>query len=56
MIDIDKPGFVSRRMEAHVVEADSLTAAWLRARQDATHQTTTQIIGELVREKIDPSL
>ena len=50
--DTDKPGFVTRRMEAYVVEVDTLTAAWLRARQDATRQTTTQIIGELVREKI----
>jgi hypothetical protein len=34
------------------VEVDNLTAAWLRARQDVTHQTTTQIIGDLVREKM----
>jgi hypothetical protein len=40
-------------MEAYVVEVDKLAATWLRARQDATHQTTTQIIGELVREQIN---
>ena len=51
-IDTGKPGFVTRRMGAYVVEVDKLTAIWLRARQDATHQTTMQIIGELVREKI----
>jgi hypothetical protein len=51
-IDAGKPGFVTRRMEAHLVEVDRLTAMWLHARQDATGKTTTQIIGELVREKI----
>jgi hypothetical protein len=51
-IDTGKPGFVTRRMGAYMVEVDKLTAAWLRARQDATRQTAMQIIGELVREKI----
>ncbi|MDR1587794.1 MAG: hypothetical protein LBS57_10090 [Treponema sp.] len=51
-IDTSKPGFATRRMGAYMVEVDKLTAVWLRARQDATHQTTMQIIGELVREKI----
>ncbi|MDR2662392.1 MAG: hypothetical protein LBC31_05285 [Treponema sp.] len=51
-IDTGKPGFATRRMGAYVVEVDKLTAAWLRARQDATRQTAMQIIGELVREKI----
>ncbi|MDR2631594.1 MAG: hypothetical protein LBC60_11795 [Spirochaetaceae bacterium] len=51
-IDTGKSGFVTRRMGTYMVEVDKLTAAWLRARQEATHQTTTEIIGELVREKI----
>jgi hypothetical protein len=55
-IDTSKPGFVTRRMAGYVVEVNKFTAAWLRARQDATHQTTAQIIGELVREKIAAGL
>jgi hypothetical protein len=51
-IDTSKPGFVTRRMGAYTVEVDKLTAAWLRAKEDATRQTAAQIIGELVREKI----
>ena len=36
----------------HLVEVDDLTAAYLRARYDATHQTPMEIIGAIVREKI----
>jgi hypothetical protein len=51
-VDTGKPGFVTRHIEAYMVEVDKLTATWLRAKQDATHQTSMEIIGELVREKI----
>ena len=54
-IDTSKPGYFSEHM-AHLVEVDSLTAAWLRAKTDTSHQSTAEIIGELVREKIAASV
>jgi len=50
-IDTGKPGYFTRRM-AHFVEIDDLADAWLRVKAEAAGKTTTQIIGELVREKI----
>jgi hypothetical protein len=50
-IDTSKPGYFTRHM-AHLIEVDNLTAAYLRARADAVHQTPAQIIGEMVRERI----
>jgi hypothetical protein len=50
-IDTGKPGYFTQHM-AHLVEVDNLTAAWLRARADISHQSTAEIIGELVRERI----
>jgi hypothetical protein len=50
-IDTSKPGYFTQHM-AHLVEVDPLTAAWLRTMTVATHKTTAQIVGELVREKI----
>jgi len=50
-IDTSKPGYFTQHM-AHLIEVDNVSAAYLRARADASHKTTTQIIGELVREKI----
>jgi len=50
-IDTSKPGYFSQHM-AHLIEVDNVSAAYLRACADASNKTTTQIIGELVREKI----
>jgi hypothetical protein len=50
-IDTGKPGYFTQHM-AHLVEVDNLTAAWLRARADISHQSPAEIIGELVRERI----
>jgi len=40
------------RRPVHLVVVDDLADTWLRVKAEATHKTTTQIIGELVREKI----
>ncbi|MDR0301507.1 MAG: hypothetical protein LBI04_04240 [Treponema sp.] len=53
-IDTSKPGYFTRHM-AHLIEVDNLTAAYLRARADAVHQTPTQIISEMVQERIAAS-
>jgi hypothetical protein len=37
---------------ARLVEVDKLTAGWLRTKAASTHKTPTELIGELVREKI----
>ncbi|MDR0455636.1 MAG: hypothetical protein LBH20_03000 [Treponema sp.] len=54
-IDTSKPGYFTRRM-AHLIEVDTVSAAYLRARADAVHKTPTQIIGEMVRERIELSV
>ncbi|MDR2588440.1 MAG: hypothetical protein LBC67_03340 [Spirochaetales bacterium] len=38
--------------KGNLVVLDDLSAAWLRARSDALHKTPTELIGEMVREKI----
>jgi hypothetical protein len=35
-----------------LVEVDDFTAAYIRARVDATHQSPAQIIGALVRKEL----
>ena len=54
-IDTSKPGYFTQHM-AHLIEVDNVSAAYLRARADASHKTITQIISELVREKIAASV
>ena len=54
-IDTSKPGYFTQHM-AHLIEVDNVSAAYLRARADASHKTITQIISELVREKITASV
>ena len=54
-IDTSKPGYFTQHM-AHLIEVDNVSAAYLRARADASHKTTTQIIGEMVRERIAASV
>jgi hypothetical protein len=53
-IDTGRPGYFTQHM-APMVEVDEFTAAWLRAKADATHRSTAEIIGELVRaETLSP--
>ena len=51
-INTDKPGCFSQHM-AHLVEVDDLSAAYIRACADAAHKTATEIIGEMVRERMN---
>jgi hypothetical protein len=44
-------GFFSRNKD-YMVLLDELSAGYIRAQADATHKTPTEIISELVREKI----
>jgi hypothetical protein len=41
---------------AHLIEVDTVSVAYLRARADAANKTPTQIIGEMVRERIAVSV
>ena len=45
--------FMQHRDE--IVILDRVSAAWLRAKADATHQTPSELIGAMVREKIAAS-
>ncbi|GHU74851.1 hypothetical protein FACS189450_15410 [Spirochaetia bacterium] len=40
------------RRPVRMVTVDDLSADWLRIRAEAEHKSITEIIGELVREKI----
>jgi hypothetical protein len=40
------------RHRGEIVILDDVSATWLRARSGLTHQTPTEIIGEMVRERI----
>ena len=50
-IDMSKPGFVTRKGFT-MISVDKVTASYLQARSAISHQSATEIIGELVREKI----
>jgi hypothetical protein len=50
-IDTTRPGFLTRKGFT-MVSLDLLTTAYLRAKADATHKTPSEIIGEMVREKL----
>jgi hypothetical protein len=54
-IDTSKPGYFTRHM-AHLIEVDTVSAAYLRARAEASHTTPAEIIGEMVRERIAVSV
>jgi hypothetical protein len=54
-IDTTKPGYFTRHM-AHLIEVDTVSAAYLRARADATHKTPAEIISEMVHERIAAAL
>jgi hypothetical protein len=45
-------GFFARHKEATVIFVDHVSAAWLRARAEATHKTPTEIINALIRKEI----
>jgi hypothetical protein len=49
-------GFFARHKEATVIFVDHVSATWLRVKAAAEHKTSTEIIGELVREKIAASM
>jgi hypothetical protein len=53
-IDTTRPGYFTEHM-AHLVEVDELSAAWLRAKAEASHRSPAQIIGELVRRELSAS-
>jgi hypothetical protein len=46
-----KDGFFMKH-RGEIVLLDNVSAAYLRAKSDATHKTPTEIIGELVRKEI----
>ncbi|GHU26723.1 hypothetical protein AGMMS50256_04680 [Betaproteobacteria bacterium] len=50
-----KNGFFAKRKEASLVFVDDVSAAWLKVTSEITHKSSTEIIGELVREKITAS-
>jgi hypothetical protein len=47
-------GFFAKHREkgSTLVFLDTVSAAWLHVRAEATHKTSTKIIGELVRKEI----
>ena len=45
-------GFFARHKDATVIFVDHVSATWLRVKAEAAHKTPTDIIAELVREKI----
>jgi hypothetical protein len=49
-----KSGFIAKHAAKGdtMIFVDDVAATWLRIRAEAEHKTTTEIIGELVREKI----
>ena len=46
-----KNGFFMKHKN-EIVILDNVSAAWLRLKSEITHKSTTQIISELVHEKI----
>ena len=54
MPDLTKPGFFARKY-GMTVRLDPETTRFIADEAEATHKTPTEIIGELVREKIAAS-
>jgi len=54
-IDTSKSGYFTQHM-VHLIEVDNLSAAYLRARAEATNKTPMQIVGEMVREQINAAM
>ena len=55
MPDMSKPGFFARKY-GMTVKLDPETTRFLAIQAEATHKTFTEIIGELVKEKIAVSI
>jgi hypothetical protein len=49
-----KNGFFMKHKD-HIIIVDDISAAYLRARADASRKTPGEIIGDLIREKIAAS-
>ncbi|GHV66536.1 hypothetical protein AGMMS49928_01450 [Spirochaetia bacterium] len=49
-----KSGFFMQHRD-EIVILDRVSTAWLRAKADTTHQTPSELIGAMVREKIAAS-
>jgi len=54
-IDTGKPGFLTRKGFA-MVSIDQVTATYLQAKAALSNHSPSEIIGELVREKISVSM
>jgi len=50
-----KSGFFMRHKN-EIVILDDVSSVWLRLKSETTNKTTTEIIGEMVREKIAASV
>jgi len=50
-----KSGFFMRH-KGEIVILDDVSATWLRVRSEVTRQSPTEIIGEMVRERIAASV
>jgi len=49
-------GFLSKRKaSAHIITIDDLSADWLNTKAIADHKTPSEIIGEMVQERITAS-
>jgi hypothetical protein len=49
-----KSGFFAKH-RGNIVILDDVSAAYLRVKSEATHKTPSELIGEMVREKISVS-
>jgi hypothetical protein len=49
-----KPGFFARQ-KGMLLAVDSISSAYLRSQAELTHQTPSEVIGDLVREKLAKS-
>jgi hypothetical protein len=49
------PGVFAKQKKQAIVVLDDVSADWLKVVSNTTHKSSTEIIGELVREKIAAS-
>jgi hypothetical protein len=50
-----KSGFFMKH-KGNIIILDDISAAWLQVRSEATHKTPSELVGDMVREKIAVSL
>jgi len=50
-----KSGFFMKH-KGNVVILDDVSATWLRVASESTHKTPSELIGEMIREKMDVAL